>query len=152
MQRARLRAAVDKLHDRPGVLHDDIDDLHLAVRESLAPAMIVAFVSLATRQQLAPGHVFEMTALGDHRRATLRIAQIPGFVETTHGTLGFDRRIFPVLFRAHVQSHVACPRADILESRRQLADQQLRSSMVSPAGRCNTGVKSPCRCLEPRGL
>ena len=38
VQRAGVRAAIGKFDDRPGVLHDDVDDLHLAIGESLAPA------------------------------------------------------------------------------------------------------------------
>ena len=73
MQGTRLSAAINKLYNRPVILHDDVDDLDFAIWKGLAPSVVVTLVALAAWQKLASGHVFEMAILGDHSSATFRI-------------------------------------------------------------------------------
>lgn len=90
MEWACMCATIQELHHRPVALNNDVCHLDLAIWKGLAPPMVIALVTLWTRQQFASCHILKVAILRDHSRATVRVSHVPGFVKDPDDTFDFS--------------------------------------------------------------
>jgi hypothetical protein len=67
---------------------DDILDLAKPVGKGLPPAVVVGPVGVLSRKLLAARDILEIAALCDDGSTSVRVAQIPGFVELPDNLFG----------------------------------------------------------------
>jgi hypothetical protein len=67
---------------------DDILDLAKPVGKGLPPAVVVGPVGVLSRKLLAARDILEIAALFDDGSTSVRVAQIPGFVELPDNLFG----------------------------------------------------------------
>jgi hypothetical protein len=87
-----MRTAINKLHHSPVVLNNDIHYLTFSIGECLTPAIVIVLIGFWARLQLASGNILKLTIFSNYSSTTVRVPQVPGFVEYTYNPFSFSHK------------------------------------------------------------